>query len=326
MAAPHPESADARNHFEDLSGVDIASYKNPYDALIEACENDPSQIQARYDTHRTTRNGQQRANLLSPGFSGLILDPILQRLEDPSIEPGYQDPRNCLVFWARPPPHIRSLADKLQQELRGLAPNLWLMPLLNLHMTALELTHSLTSPQIEAIITTLGTPAIESMTDYPFSHRARLIKPALSFDGAAIALSFLPGAGESLLPVSAISSSDSRAREADNFSYHHLRRDLFNLAVRTGVEVDSRYVVPSSHITLGRFLAQDDHDGEKKMEGWLKKIDDLNIWLEDEYWPREGAERREDAEWIIGQEKGLDFRKGALWYGGGETVRVGKGF
>jgi hypothetical protein len=29
----------------------------------------------------------------------------------------------------------------------------------------------------------------------------------------------------------------------------------------------------------------------------------------------------------VGEEKGLEFRKGALWYGaGGETVLLGKGF
>lgn len=41
MVTPHPESADSRNKFEDLSGVDIAAYANPYDALIEASQDDP---------------------------------------------------------------------------------------------------------------------------------------------------------------------------------------------------------------------------------------------------------------------------------------------
>jgi hypothetical protein len=36
-----PGSVDSKNKFEDLSGVDIAAYENPYDALIEACNNDP---------------------------------------------------------------------------------------------------------------------------------------------------------------------------------------------------------------------------------------------------------------------------------------------
>lgn len=83
-------------------------------------------MQTRYSTHRTIRNGQQKEKLLSQDFSGLILDPILQRLEDPSIQPGFTDPRHCLVFWARPPSHIRELVGKVQQELLSLAPSMCL--------------------------------------------------------------------------------------------------------------------------------------------------------------------------------------------------------
>lgn len=155
-----PEPVDGRNNFEDLSGIDIAAYENPYEALIEASHGDPvgplsdpremypshsiyfhlsiavhscnespytkllqALLQSRYSTHRTTRNGQQREKLLSPEFSGLLTDPILQRLRDLSIEPGFTDPRHCLVFWARPPSHIRSLAGKVQQKLLALAPS-----------------------------------------------------------------------------------------------------------------------------------------------------------------------------------------------------------
>lgn len=142
MVVPHLGSADAKNNFEDLSGVDIASYANPYDALIIQSQDDPVkrspshglsetlandtskvQIQNLYETHRTTRNGQQRAKLLSLDFSGLILDPILQKLTDLSLEPGFKDPRHCIVFWARPPAHIRALVDKIQQQLLTLAPS-----------------------------------------------------------------------------------------------------------------------------------------------------------------------------------------------------------
>jgi hypothetical protein len=203
------------------------------------------------------------------------------------------------------------------------------MPLLNLHLTALEITFSLTGPQIDAIVSHLGPATVAEMTDYTYSHRARLIKPMLSYDGAALALSFLPAAGEGLFPTpSATSQSTNQKREAedDKYSYHHLRRDLFNIAKKTGISVDSRYVVPSSHITVGRFLTQDDHKDEGKMEDWIKVIEDINQWLEDNYWPKEGGEVREDAQWIVGQEKGLDCRQGTLWYGGGKTVRLGKGF
>jgi len=198
------------------------------------------------------------------------------------------------------------------------------MPVNNLHLTALELTHSLTSPEIHAIIAALGSPAIEAMTDYPYSHRARLIKPMLSYDGAAVALSFLPAAGEGL-PISPSIPSE-RTKEDDAFTYHHLRRDLFNIAIKAGVSVDSRYVVPSSHITVGRFLTQDDHESPQKMRDWIAKIESVNQWLEEEWWPKEGGVRDEGKEWIVGTEKGLDFRQGTLWYGGGETVRLGKGF
>lgn len=199
------------------------------------------------------------------------------------------------------------------------------MPVPNCHLTALEITHSLTQPEIDAIISNIGNTTAETMTDYTYSHRVRLIKPMISYDGAALALSFLPAAGE-LLPPEKSNNSEERIQKEDNFTYHHLRRDLYNIARKTGVSVDSRYVVPSSHITIGRFLTQDDHDTPEKMANWIKKIEELNIWLEDEYWPKENGQRREDGEWIVGQEKGLDYREGTLWYGGGNTIRLGKGF
>ncbi len=96
-----------------------------------------AQIQARYDTHRTNRNAQQRAKLLSPDFSGVTIDEILAKLEDPSIEPDFQDWRNCLVFWARPPAKLRSLIEEIQKKLLEVAPSLWTMPPASLHMTAM---------------------------------------------------------------------------------------------------------------------------------------------------------------------------------------------
>lgn len=103
-------------------------------------------------------------------------------------------------------------------------------------------------------------------------------------------------------------------------------------------------MVPSAHITIGRFLTQNDHDSQEKMEAWVREIEAVNEWLEGELWPRAmergeeggaGKERGhcgqrewipEGGEWVIGEGKGLCLRKGVLWYGGGETVRLGKGF
>ncbi|PBP21729.1 putative 60S ribosomal protein L44 [Diplocarpon rosae] len=324
MASQFLETADSRNKFEDLSGIDICAYANPYEALLEACNNNPALLQARYATHRTTRNAQQREKLLSPGFTGLILDPILQRLTDPSIEPGYVDPRNCLVFWARPPAHIRALVDQVQQKLLLSAPNFWLMPLSNCHLTALEITHSLTESQINVIVENIGTTVAEVMTNYTYTHRARLIKPALSYDGAAVALSFLPAAGEGL-PATSAQDTSARTEKYDDFTYHHLRRDLFDIASKSGVKVNSRYIVPSSHITVGRFLTQEDHGSSERMAKFIEQIEEINAWLKNEFWPI-GRERRCEGEWIVGQERGLDYRMGTLWYGGGRTVKIGKGF
>jgi len=64
------------------------------------------------------------------------------------------------------------------------------------------------------------------------------------------------------------------------------------------------------------------------MKCWLNGIEEINAWLESEFWPVDGQTGpiKTGGEWIVGQEKGLDLRKGRLWYGGGETVRLGKGF
>ena len=191
-------------------------------------------------------------------------------------------------------------------------------------MTALEITFSLTSPEVEKFVQTIE-PKIPEITDYPYSHRARLVKPMLSYDNAAIALSFEPAAGEGL--------AKDRRPEEDDFTYHHLRRDLYTLSRTTGVEVVSRYVVPSAHLTVARFVTQkdlstteDEAPNLDKVKALIDKLGEINSWLQQDYWPREGESIKAGGQWIVGEEKGLDCRKGTLWYGGGETVRLGKGF
>ncbi|KAK5168995.1 uncharacterized protein LTR77_006304 [Saxophila tyrrhenica] len=304
--------------FEDYSGTSTpVTGDNPYQDLIAACNDDPSQIQSRYNTHRTNRNTQQRAKLLTPDFSGVTIDEILAKLEHSSD--SFVDPRHCLVFWARPPTHLKTLISNIQQRLRDVAPNLWIMPPENLHMTAMEVTHSLAAPEIEGLVETLR-PNIQSIADYAFTRRARLVKPLLSFDAQALALSFLPAAGEA-----------SRSTEEDQYTYHHLRRDLHNLITTSGVKVASRYVVPSAHLTIARFITKKDFqtgEGEVDLEKVAKLVDvieELNAWLRTEYWP-EGRRFKDGGEWIVGEEKGLECRKGTLWYGGGERIYLGKGF
>jgi len=197
------------------------------------------------------------------------------------------------------------------------------MPRDNLHMTALEITHSKTAPEIDALVEQLR-PALEEVTDYTFAHRARLVKPMITYDAQAMALSFLPAAGESL--------STGRTAKDDAYSYHHLRRDLYTIASRH-VKVDSRYVVPSAHLTIGRFIYADEFETKEgkfdaeRMRRLIQVIEETNAWLKKEFWPRDGQEIKKGGQWVVGEAKGLDHRKGALWYGGGgETVRLGKGF
>ncbi|KAK5725536.1 hypothetical protein LTR15_003724 [Elasticomyces elasticus] len=324
--------------FEDLSGESTPNHSdNPYDGLIDSCNDDPAQIQTRYNTHRNNRNAQQRAKLLSLDFLGVTIDEILARLEDPTIEPGFRDWRHCLVFWARPPMKVRDLIGKVQEKLLDVAPSpslpfphsyyiltrnaeLWTMPSENLHMTALEVTHSLTASEIDRLVEQM-LPEAQDIANHTLQHRARLVKPLLSFDAQALALSFLPAAGERGVPA-----------HDDSYTYHHLRRDLHAKASAAGVKVASRYVIPSAHLTIGRFITKSDFDtsdgavDHAKVERFIERIESINEWLQAEYWPSEDS-IKVGGEWVVGEEKGLDFRQGALWYGGGgETVCLGQGF
>lgn len=250
----------------------------------------------------------------------MTVDEILAKLEDPSIEPGFKDPRHCLVFWARPTEKVRSLIAEVQKKLQDVVPNLWIMPQMSLHMTALEITHSLTAPEIDVLVAQMQEH-IAGIADYTNDHRARLVKPMVSYDAQALALSFLPAAGE-----------PGQGGHDDSYTYHHLRRDLFAQCSATGVKVASRYVIPSAHLTIGRFITKRDFETAEggvdhaKVERLVSTIEEINQCLQQDYWPSEDG-IKEGGEWVVGQEKGLTCRKGTLWYGeGGETLCQGKGF
>jgi len=317
----------AKVAFEDLSGASTPLSSNPYDGLINACHGDPKLIQERYTAHRLTRNGQQREKILGDDFTGWILDEYLVKLDGPQKDETFVDPRNCLVFWGRPTQKVKTLVDVVQSKLKDAAPDLWLMPVDNLHITVMEVAHSRTEDEIAALMVSLKAHGKE-IADHTQTHRARLIKPLLSYDSAALALSFVPAAGESV--------PHGRTAKDDDYTYHHLRRDTFAALTEAGIEVASRYVVPSAHLTIARFntpnvFGGDPLDGSvaldtEKRRHWVKEIEMINKWLEAEYWPREGELIKPGGEWIVGEEKGLDFRNGRLWYGGGQTIYLGEGW
>lgn len=196
-------------------------------------------------------------------------------------------------------------------------------------MTTLELAYSLTEQEMENIISTVG-PDIADAASYTYSHRARLVKPMIGYDSAGLALSFVPAAGEATHGV--------RNIEDDQFTYHHLRRDLYSMVVGLGAKIIPRYVVPSAHLTIARFITQEgflkDKDGRntecgpdtQRIREFIGKVDEINLWLKSKYWPRSDGTIRPGGEWLVGEEKGLEYRKGRLWYGGGQRVLLGKGF
>jgi len=230
----------------------------------------------------------------------------------------------------------------------------------------MEVAHSLSLSQIEALVSIL-LPVSRAIADLPSipDSQARLVKPMLSFDSAAFALSFVPAAGEALHS----SSPHSRTRSDDNFTYHHLRRTLHELITAAGVSIASRYIVPSAHLTIARFNSPNPFDVSNpldvvagrdphKRETLMQEVETINAWLESEFWPKmmgtkkdvtdsvniierteaateseEGWDRnaavkeviKPGGEWTVGEESGLDFRKGTLWYGGGETIYLGRG-
>lgn len=198
------------------------------------------------------------------------------------------------------------------------------MPLYQMHITTLEIDFCRTAPEIEALKETLK-PSLPHIASYTYQHRARLVKPMISYDLSACALSFLPAAGEPpLSPAPTAPDNVEVLAQGDAYTYHHLRRDMWDLAREAGVTVSSRYIVPSAHITLGRYLTNEDHATPEQRRRWVDAIDEINRWLETEVW--DNAESDLIGEWVVGQEKGLDVRVGTLWYGGGRTVMMGEGF
>jgi len=198
------------------------------------------------------------------------------------------------------------------------------MPPQNLHTTVLEVAHSLTEKEIEEIVQIFEASqdvTAAQIAEYPVTHKSRLLKPMISFDASAMALSFVPAAGENL----------QVGDKSDDYSYHHLRRDVFQMVRQAQLPVASRYIVPSAHVTIARFINNEDFlvqgaEGVEldhaRVELLVDKIETLNKRLENEFWPQVDGTFPEGGEWIVGQQN-LVIRRGRLWYGGGETVSMG---
>lgn len=201
------------------------------------------------------------------------------------------------------------------------------MPPQRMHLTTLEISHSKTPTQISDLVSPLR-PHAAQLADYTLTHRARLVKPLVTYDLSGVALSFLPAAGEAVLspaPSAAGSRvSDGEVVSGDGYTYQRLRHELSSALSDAGVEVEARYQVPSAHVTLARYLSRSDHETPAQREAWVRAVEDLNGWLERQVWDVTNGEFI--GEWVVGQERGLDLRCGTVWYGGGRSITTGEGF
>lgn len=143
-----------------------------------------------------------------------------------------------------------------------------------------------------------------------------------------MALSFLPAASE---PTATGGTTEGKQHD-DAYTYHNLRRDLAAQVLQSGIGLAARYVVPSAHVTIARFVSQDGflRDGggidKDRVAVLVERTERVNVMLRERYWPggNEAQDMPEKGEWVIGQGQGLEFNKGTSWYGGGEKVLIGR--
>jgi vesicle-fusing ATPase len=94
------------------------------------------------------------------------------------------------------------------------------------------------------------------------------------------------------------------------------------------VDIDSSgSFAQSSHLTIGRFINSSDFADEKgaydpqKMETFISKIEEINRWLEKEFWPEHNEGKvPPGADWLVGEEKGLNCRKSQTKRGRGRNI------
>ncbi|PLN76039.1 60S ribosomal protein L44 [Aspergillus taichungensis] len=247
---------------------------NPFDQLLVESQNDSTQLQERYENHRSHRNAQYQTKLLSPAFPGYQIDEILSKLHsNDSHDEPFIDPRNNLNIYARPPQHIRDLVAEVQREIQQVAPTIWVTPQDGLHMTVLEMASGQTPSEIDSRFAHLERSGVlPELLDYPLQHRVRLVKPTVSYDDTAMALSFLPVAGTD-----------------DGYTYHHLRRDMYGRVTNTGLPVKPRYIHPSAHITIARFVTQEGFQtggvvDRNHVASLVDKVEQINRALREKYW------------------------------------------
>ena len=135
-----------------------------------------------------------------------------------------------------------------------------------------------------------GVEGLKRVCDAAREMETVLDAPGLGYDGGAVAVSFLPRVGGA--------------------GYVGLREEMWRRCKEVGVEVRSRYVLPSAHVTVARYVGAE--GWEEGMGGWVKGLEGVGEWLK--------GVPEEEGRWRVGVERGVECRTGRLWYGGGERV------
>lgn len=185
---------------------------------------------------------------------------------------------------------------------------MWMHPAPSLHMTVLEIASGGSAAQIDAVVRAM-TPVLAALEGV-LAMKARggrvgvLGQPRVMVDVGGLALSFVPR----VVDVVSLGVGEG---EVEVYSYQHLRRDVYDL-VAPVVDVVARYVVPSAHVTIGRFVEGLEGEEVKRL---VEVVEEVNGELEGE-----------GVEWTVGEERGLEVRAGTCWYGfGGRTIALGQG-
>ncbi|KII89997.1 hypothetical protein PLICRDRAFT_75040, partial [Plicaturopsis crispa FD-325 SS-3] len=209
----------------------------------------------------------------------LRIDPILSSILARSPPDFSLDKRHNLTVWTRPCRDVRALVLEAQGKLQRATNNakgIWYPPASALHMTVLEIGNSFTPETLSPLITALR-PHVASLTALP-SDPITLDAPLLTYDASGLALSFLPLTN----------------------AYHRLRARLWAEVRAAGIDAKSRYVAPSAHVTIARFVEGGVGVGREELVGILDGVkEDVAKWK---------------GEWRL---ESLEVRAGNNWYGGG---------
>ncbi|KAJ8117232.1 hypothetical protein OPT61_g1526 [Boeremia exigua] len=278
------------------------SRRNWYKELLDdpACDGNATRVQEAYETHREGWREKQIELFVNSSANPVTPDQALikhlsrqtrlaseQRLE-PKDDTDAQE-MNCCVIWARPPSAVLKTIQTIQEELRHLiGDNLYLIPLKDLHLSVIELSHRHTVSQLRSVAAELGESRIQDMLDLvsTLGVKPELVAPTISFDKMGIALNYLP--------------SDTHA-----YTYHHLRSDMYALALESKITgIDCCYTAPSAHITIGRFIDNKFFETAEARTEFVERVKSFNA-----------AQKEGDHAWVVGESQGLELQLGYLKFG-----------